>query len=338
MDMAVQQPLSARAPGRTFAASVDSALRTVDVEVAGVARLRKSLEGALGRSFAEAVDLIGDAPGRTIVTGMGKSGHIARKIAATLASTGTPAFFVHPAEASHGDLGMITTKDVVLALSWSGETAELRDLVNYAGRFRVPLVAITSNGRSALGKAANVALVLPAVSEACPHGLAPTTSTLMQLALGDALSVALLERRRFTPLEFKRFHPGGRLGGVLTLVRDVMRSGEAAPVVRSGAGMAEALIMMSAKSLGCVAVTDASGGLIGVITDGDLRRHMGPRLTDMTVDAVMTRAPQTISGEELAATALSEMQANVISALFVVDQGSEIGVVHMHDLIKLGVA
>ena len=338
MDMAVQQPLDALAQGRAFAASVDSALRTVDVEVAGVARLRKSLEGALGQAFAEAVDLIGDAAGRTIVTGMGKSGHIARKIAATLASTGTPAFFVHPAEASHGDLGMITANDVVLALSWSGETAELRDLVNYAGRFRVPLIAITSNGRSALGKAADLALVLPTVSEACPHGLAPTTSTLMQLAIGDALSVALLERRRFTPLEFKRFHPGGKLGGVLTLVKDVMRSGDAAPVVRSGTGMAEALIMMSAKSLGCVAVTDASGALIGVITDGDLRRHMGPHLTDMVVDAVMTETPQTISGGELAATALSEMQANVISALFVVDQGPEIGVVHMHDLIKLGVA
>ncbi len=338
MDMAVQQQSDALASGRAFSASVNSALRTVDVEVAGVARLRKSLEGALGAVFEDAVDLIDRSTGRTIVTGMGKSGHIGRKIAATLASTGTPAFFVHPAEASHGDLGMITADDVVLALSWSGETAELRDLVNYAGRFRVPLVAITSNGGSALGKAADLALVLPAVAEACPHGLAPTTSTLMQLALGDALSVALLERRRFTRHEFKRFHPGGKLGGVLTLVKDVMRSGESAPVVRSGAGMAEALIMMSAKSLGCVAVADASGALIGVITDGDLRRHMGPQLTNMAVDAVMTHAPQTISGDELAATALSEMQANVISALFVVDKGPGIGVVHMHDLIKLGVA
>ena len=318
--------------------SIASALRTMELEAAGLAQLGKALGGPLGAAFARAVELIAGARGRVIVTGMGKSGHVGRKLAATFASTGTPAFFVHPGEASHGDLGMITSDDVILALSWSGETAELRDMLHYARRFRVKLVAITAQANSALGKAADVGLVLPRATEACPHGLAPTTSTTMQVALGDALAVALLESRRFTPSDFKRFHPGGKLGAVLSFVRDVMHSGAATPLVASGAGMAEALIVMSAKSFGCVGVVDAGGDLIGIVTDGDLRRHMGPDLTAKTVDEVMTRSPRVVRPDDLAAEAVSVMQGRAITALFVVEGGRPVGLVHIHDLLKLGVA
>ncbi|MFL1876659.1 SIS domain-containing protein [Hansschlegelia beijingensis] len=320
------------------AAAVASATRTIDIEAAGLERLGRALREELGGPFAAAVEKIASARGRTIVSGMGKSGHIGRKIAATLASTGTPAFFVHPAEASHGDLGMITPDDVVLALSWSGETAELRDIVQYSSRFRVPVVAITSNAHSALARAADVALVLPRVGEACPNGLAPTTSTTMQLALGDALAVALLESREFTPGDFKRFHPGGKLGAVLTFVRDVMHSGDAVPLVAEGTPMSEALIVMTTKSFGCVGVVDPAGALVGIVTDGDLRRHMGPDLTAKRVETVMTHAPRVIAPDDLAASALSELQSRAITALFVVDDGRPAGLVHIHDLLKLGLA
>lgn len=318
--------------------AIASAVRTIEIEQAGLASLSGALKGALGAAFAAAVETIAAARGRVIVTGMGKSGHVGRKIAATFASTGTPAFFVHPAEASHGDLGMITSDDVVLALSWSGETAELRDMLHYARRFRVPIVAVTSKVDSALGRAADVVMILPRVGEACPHGLAPTTSTTMQLALGDALSVALLESRKFSPGDFKRFHPGGKLGAVLTFVRDVMHSGPAVPLVSLEAKMSEALIVMSAKSFGCVGVVDASGALAGVVTDGDLRRHMGPALTEAPVTEIMSRTPRTISPGDLAAGAMSEMQGRAITALFVVENDRPVGLVHIHDLLKLGIA
>lgn len=318
--------------------AVASAIRTVEIEQAGLASLGAALHGALGAAFARAVEAIAAAQGRVIVSGMGKSGHVGRKLAATLASTGTPAFFVHPAEASHGDLGMIAENDVIIAISWSGETTELRDLLQYARRFSVQVVAITSSQESTLARAADVVLLMPKVGEACPHGLAPTTSTTMQVALGDALAVALLENRSFTPGDFKRFHPGGKLGAVLTFVRDVMHTGESVPLVPTGARMSEALIVMTQKSFGCVGVTDANGALVGIVTDGDLRRHMGPRLTRLPVEEVMTRAPRTIGRNDLAAKAMSELEGRSITALFVIDDGRPVGLVHIHDLLKLGIA
>jgi arabinose-5-phosphate isomerase len=284
------------------------------------------------------VDQIRNATGRVIVTGMGKSGHIGRKIAATFASTGTPSYFVHPGEASHGDLGVITPNDIIIALSWSGETVELKDLIDYAKRFRVALIAITSNRDSALARAADIVLELPTAQEACPLGLAPTTSTLMQLALGDALAVALFESHGFTALDFKALHPGGKLGAYLTFVRDIMHGGEKLPAVAAGTPMSEAIVEMSAKGFGCVGVIGQDGALAGIITDGDLRRHMRPDLLSSTVDSVMTRNPKTAHGEQLAAEVLEQMNASSITALFVVDRKKPIGIVHLHDLLRLGVA
>src|SRR5256884_8318011 len=250
--MANPKPLTASSSAIQDAdAAIQSALRTLDAGVAGVSAIATALQGPLGPAFTEAVEIIQQAKGRVIVTGLGKSGHVARKIAATLASTGTPAFFVHPSEASHGDLGMITPDDVIMALSWSGETAELKDLTDYSRRFRIGLVAVTAAAESTLAQAADVVLVLPNAREACPHNLAPTTSTLMQQALGDALAIALLESRGFTAMKFAELHPGGRLGAMLKFVRDIMRSGEAMPVVPLGTRMSEALVEMTAKSLGC---------------------------------------------------------------------------------------
>jgi len=317
---------------------IASALRTLDVERDGVAALAASMCGTLGPNFIAAVETIRNARGRVIVTGMGKSGHVARKIAATLASTGTPAFFVHAADASHGDLGMITSDDVMLALSWSGETDELKELINYSRRFRIPLVAFTVNAESTLGRAADVVLALPESREACPHNLAPTTSSLMQLALGDALAIALLESRGFTAVDFGVFHPRGKLGAALKFARDIMHSGEAVPLIRRGALMSEAIVEMSAKGFGCVAVIDASGKLAGVITDGDLRRHMHVDLLQAPVDAVMTTTPKTIRPDQLASEALQLLNSSKITALFVVEQGSPIGIVHFHDLLRAGVA
>src|SRR5580700_11897303 len=244
---------------------VASALRTLETEREGVAALATAMCDGLGASFAAAVEAIRKVRGRVIVTGMGKSGHVGRKIAATLASTGTPAFFVHAAEASHGDLGMITSDDVMLVLSWSGETEELKDVIAYSRRFRIGLIAVTVNAESTLGKAADVVLALPTAREACPHNLAPTTSSLMQLALGDALAIALLESRGFTAIDFGVFHPRGKLGAALKFVRDIMHTGDAVPLIRRGAPMSEAIVEMTAKGLGCVAVTNANGKLAGII-------------------------------------------------------------------------
>src|SRR6204780_3584115 len=270
---------------------IASALRTLDTEREGVAALAAAMCDGLGASFVTAVETIRAARGRVIVTGMGKSGHVARKIAATLASTGKPAFFVHAADASHGDLGMITSDDVMLALSWSGETEELKDLINYSRRFRIVLIAITVNVESTLGKAADIVLALPEAREACPHNLAPTTSSLIQLALGDALAIALLESRGFTAIDFGVFHPGGQLGAALKFVRDVMHPGNAVPVIGRGAPMSAAIVEMSAKGFGCVAVIEGNNKLAWVVTDGDLRRHMRIDLLQAPVDKGMTASP-----------------------------------------------
>ncbi|MGZ5854901.1 MAG: KpsF/GutQ family sugar-phosphate isomerase, partial [Xanthobacteraceae bacterium] len=283
-------------------------------------------------------ETIRNARGRVIVSGMGKSGHIGHKIAATLSSTGTPAFFVHPAEASHGDLGMITADDVVLALSWSGETAELKSLIDYSRRFRIPLIAVTAVTGSTLAEAADVALILPQAREACPHNLAPTTSSLMQLAIGDALAIALLESRGFTALDFRDLHPGGRLGALLKFVRDVMHSGESLPLVSTGTRMSEAIVVMTAKGFGSVGIVDGERRLIGIITDGDLRRHMRPTLLEQSVEDVMTKTPVTVRPDQLASEALEILNSSKKTVLFVVEGKKPVGLVHMHDLLRVGVA
>ena len=315
-----------------------AALRTLEAEASGIIAVSSALCGKLGQSLMDSLELIRNARGRLIVTGMGKSGHIGRKIAATFASTGTPAFFVHPGEASHGDLGMITPDDVIMALSWSGETVELKNLIDYSRRFKIGLIAVTAEADSTLGRASDVALVLPQAREACPHNLAPTTSSLMQLALGDAMAVALLESRGFTELDFKALHPGGRLGAMLKFTRDVMRSGEGVPLATSGSRMSDAIVEMSAKSVGCVGITDQGGQLIGIITDGDLRRHMRPGLTEASVDEVMTKGPKTCRPDQLVSEVIEILNASKITAIFVVDNARPIGVVHLHDLLRVGVA
>ncbi len=320
------------------ASPLASALRTLDLERAGLTALHDALADGLGTLFADAVRLIREARGRVIVTGMGKSGHVGQKLAATLASTGTPGFFVHPSEASHGDLGMITREDVVLALSWSGETVELTNLVDYSRRFRVPLIAVTSKPESTLATAADIVLALPQAREACPHGLAPTTSTVMQLALGDALAIALLESRGFTPSDFKVFHPGGRLGAALRHVRDLMHAREALPLASPDTPMAEALVVMTEKSLGCLGIVGADGRLAGIVTDGDLRRHMGEGLLSRPAGEIMTANPKTVPPDLLASQALDILNASQITALFVVEDGRPVGLVHVHDLLRAGVA
>src|ERR1051325_8814376 len=317
---------------------IASALRTLDTEAGGIAALIAAIRGGLGAPLAAAVELISQCKGRLIVTGMGKSGHVGRKIAATFASTGTPAYFVHPGEASHGDLGMITRDDVIMALSWSGETVELKDLIDYSRRFKAGLIAVTADAESTLAKAADVVLLLPPAREACPHNLAPTTSSLMQLALGDALAVALLESRGFTALDFRGLHPGGRLGAKLKFIRDVMHTGSAAPLTRLGTAMADAIVEMTAKGFGCVGITDPGGKLTGIITDGDLRRHMRADLLAARVDEVMTRNPKTVSGDQLVSEALELLNSSKITAVIVVEAGAPVGIVHLHDLLRAGVA
>lgn len=318
---------------------LESARRSIGTEIAGLQQLHAAISNGLGKPFYEAVALIKAATGRLIVTGMGKSGHVGRKIAATLASTGTAAHFVHPGEASHGDLGMIRSEDVILALSWSGETTELSDIIAYSRRYRVGLVAITSNPESTLATEADVALVLPKAEEACPNGLAPTTSTTMQITLGDALAVALLESRGFTPEDFRAFHPGGKLGAKLTFLRDVMHRGEALPIVRSGTRMGDAIVEMTSHGFGCVAVVDAEGIMTGIISDGDLRRHMRSDLMTLHVDEVMTRNPKTARENILAVEAIDFINRSKITALFVLDAiGKPVGIVHVHDLLRIGAA
>jgi len=316
---------------------LDTARDVLATEAAGLA----ALSAALDHRFARAVDLLAGAGGRVVVSGMGKSGHIARKIAATFASTGTPALFVHPAEASHGDLGMVVAGDAVLALSNSGETAELADLIEHARRFALPLVAITGRPGSTLAQAADVALLLPRAAEACPLGLAPTTSTTMQLALGDALAVALLVRRGFGAADFRQIHPGGRLGSRLRRVRDLMHAGPAMPLAAPDTPMHDALLTMTEKRFGCVGIVDGQGTLVGILTDGDLRRAMGPDLLARRTGEIMTRAPRTIGPDALAADALRVMNEgnSPITTLFVVDERrTPHGILHVHDLLRAGVA
>ena len=313
------------------------ALRTLEAETGGLTALSTAIANGLGQAFIAAISMIRAARGRVIVSGMGKSGHIGHKIAATLSSTGTPTFFVHPAEASHGDLGMITSDDIIIAMSWSGETAELKNLINYSRRFRIGLIAITADEVSTLGQAADVTLVLPQAREACPHNLAPTTSSLMQLALGDALAIALLDSRGFTALDFRDLHPGGRLGALLAYTRDLMHTGAEMPLKPVGAKMSDAIVEMSAKGFGCVGITDAAGRLIGIITDGDLRRHMRPNLLDALVEDVMTRGPTTVRPDQLASEALELLNSLKRTVLFVVEGEHAVGLVHMHDLLRAGV-
>jgi len=317
---------------------IESARRVFRLEAEGIMSLARALDGPLGAALTRAVDLIRAAGGRVIVTGMGKSGHVARKIAATLASVGTPAQFVHPAEASHGDLGMIAKNDAVIALSNSGETAELADLVAYCKRFAIPLVAMTSGAGSTLADAAEVTLALPAAPEACPLGLAPTTSTTMMLALGDAIAVALLERSGFSAEHFQVLHPGGKLGRKLLRVADLMHVGEAMPLVRPQQPMSEVLIEMTAKRHGHCGVVRDDGTLVGIVTDGDLRRHMSPELLGRSADSIMTANPLTIRPEAFAAEALGLMQSRMKNGLFAVKAGRPVGFVHLHDLLKAGVA
>jgi arabinose-5-phosphate isomerase len=318
---------------------IASAVRTLEAEAGGITTLSAAIHDGLGRAFIAAVELISGASGRLIVTGMGKSGHVGRKIAATFASTGTPAFFVHPSEASHGDLGMITPDDVIMALSWSGETAELKDLIDYSRRFRIGLIGVTSAADSTLGRAADVVLVLPQAREACPHNLAPTTSTLMQAALGDALAVALLESRGFTAVDFGMFHPGGRLGARLKFVRDIMHTGDEIPLAAVGTRMSQAIDEMTAKNFGCVGITDQRGVLVGIITDGDLRRHLGVAdVLHLDVEAVMTRKPKTVRPDQLASEAMEILNSSKITALIVAEAGKPVGIVHFHDLLRAGVA
>ncbi|MDD9841210.1 MAG: KpsF/GutQ family sugar-phosphate isomerase [Alphaproteobacteria bacterium] len=315
-------------------AALASAHRTLAAERAGL----EQLDASLGTAFEAVVEKIAALNGRLIVSGMGKSGHIAAKITATMASTGTPAHYVHPGEASHGDLGMIAKQDIVLALSWSGETAEWANILAYVKRFNIPLIAMTANPDSTLGQAADICLALPKAKEACPNGLAPTTSTTIQLALGDALAIALLERRGFTASDFKAFHPGGNLGASLTTISNIMHTGTALPLVEEQVKMAEALVIMTAKGFGCLGVTKADGQICGIITDGDLRRHMGKDMLDKPASAIMTSNPKTIHANMIAAEALNLMNENKIQSLFICENNIPQGFIHLHDLLRLGVA
>jgi arabinose-5-phosphate isomerase len=324
--------------GAEARAHIESALRTLDKEAGGITALAAALQGDLGASFTATVEMLRGARGRVIVTGMGKSGHVGRKIAATFSSTGSPAFFVHPGEAGHGDLGMITPDDVIMALSWSGETAELKSLIDYSRRFRIGLIAVTAESDSTLAHAADVVLALPQAKEACPHNLAPTTSSLMQLALGDALAVALLESRGFTPLDFSLLHPAGRLGAMLKFVRDIMHKGDALPLAPLGTRMSDAIVEMSTKGHGCVGITDRDGNLAGIITDGDLRRHMRPDLLDARVEDVMTRGPKTVRPDQIASEALEILNSSKVTVLMVAEAGKPVGLVHFHDLLRAGAA
>jgi arabinose-5-phosphate isomerase len=296
-----------------------------------------ALADSLGADFAKAVECIATIKGRVIVTGMGKSGHVARKIAATFSSTGTPAHFVHPGEASHGDLGMITKDDAVLALSNSGETAELSDIIAYSKRFSIPLIAVVRRQGSMLVKDADVAMVLPAIPEAPPVD-APTTSTTMMMGLGDALAIALVERRGFTRDDFSVFHPGGKLGKAFTRVEDLMHGGKELPLVKNGTKMRDALLVITAKRFGCAGVVDAKGKLLGIVTDGDLRRHMSAKLLEKKTADVMTKNPLTIRPQALAAEALNIMNTRSITTLFVVEKEKPVGIIHIHDCLRAGIA
>ncbi|MEM8591204.1 MAG: KpsF/GutQ family sugar-phosphate isomerase [Pseudomonadota bacterium] len=315
----------------TRAEFLETARRVIRIEGAALG----SLANGLDDSFGEAVEVLLKSKGRVIVCGMGKSGHIARKIAATFASTGTPAQFLHPAEASHGDLGMLAQGDVALILSNSGETPELVDVVAHSRRFSIPLIGVASNPESSLIRQSDVGLILPKVEEACGTGNVPTSTTTMTLALGDALAVALMENRQFTPANFREFHPGGKLGAQLSRVCDLMHVGAAIPLVAPDTPMSEALLTISQKGFGVVGVADQSGALKGIVTDGDLRRHM-EGLLDLTAGEVMTKSPSSIRAEALAEEALARMNDRKITCLFVTDGDAPVGLIHIHDCLRIG--
>jgi arabinose-5-phosphate isomerase len=335
MSKSLTQPIEAA--GGPVSAARQSVARTLEIERRGLEAVERALRWDLGAAFASAADLIEAAGGNVIVTGMGKSGHVGRKVAATLASTGTPSHFVHPGEASHGDLGMIRDNDVVLALSWSGETPELSDIVAYTRRFGVRLIAITSRRDSALGSAADVGLILPASQEACPNGLAPTTSTTMQMVAGDALAVLLLERRGFTSIDFQKFHPCGKLGARLSKARGVMHGGAELPVVPVTAGLADAIVEMTSKRFGITGVVDAAGELVGVLTDGDLRRAFKRGFADGPVTEAMGRRPHTVGPDVLSVEVLAHMNQSRITCVFVVEDRRPVGLIHVHDLLRIGI-
>jgi arabinose-5-phosphate isomerase len=317
------------------AKDIEAALYVLGLEADGIREITKLVDA----KFSQALDLLEAATGRIIVTGMGKSGYVARKIAATLASTGAPANYVHPGEASHGDLGMITSNDAVIALSNSGGTAELSDILEYTKRFSIPLIAITGKEESALANAADVTLLLPAVPEACPMGLAPTTSTTTSMAWGDAIAVALLQRKTFSAEDYSVLHPGGRLGASLRYVSELMHTGDEIPLCTSDLHMSDAILLMTSKQFGCLGVTDVEGKLIGIITDGDLRRHMDSNLLGRPAGEIMTPDPLTIRPQALAVEALALMNdpSRPITSLYVVEEYSPVGIVHIHDLLRAGV-
>src|SRR6185312_8697498 len=322
--------------GEAAVGDLAAARRVLTTAAQALTGLAEALDG----DFSHAVGMILAAKGRVIVSGMGKSGHVARKIAATFSSTGTPAYFVHPAEASHGDMGAITKQDVLLLLSKGGETAELSDLLTYAKRFRIPLIAMACNGDSTLTKAADVALLLPDAPESCAIGMAPTTSTTMMMALGDALAVALMERKGFSPDQYRDFHPGGSLGRALIRVSDLMHSGEAVPLARATTGMGDLLLIMASGRLGCVGIVDQAGALTGIVTDGDIRRHVASGIENRTATEVMTSGPKIARPGQLAAEALALMTEKKITQLFVLAEGDPkpLGVIHIHDCLRAGLA
>jgi len=313
---------------------LENARRVLTTEAGALNRMAAEL----GDDFLAALDTFSAVTGRIVVTGMGKSGHVARKIAATLSSTGTPALYVHPAEASHGDLGMVTSSDALLALSNSGETAELSDMIAYCVRFSIPIVAMTGRADSTLARDANVALIYPDAVEACPMGLAPTTSTTMMLALGDAISVCLLERKGFSSDDFQLLHPGGQLGRRLLRISDLMHSGDKLPLVAPDTGLGEMIVVMTEKSFGCAGIVDGSGALIGIFTDGDLRRAMGKRPLDTPASDLMNAGPKSLPPDSLASEALRVMNEHAITNLFIVEDGRPVGILHIHDCLRAGIA
>lgn len=323
-----------------------AALHAIEITRTGVTALEDAaLQGPLGDAIDKAIGIIAEGKGRLIVTGIGKSGHIARKLAATFSSTGTAAYYVHPTEAGHGDLGMVDGTDVILALSWSGETTELAVVLAFAKRFNVPVIALTAGAESTLAAAADVALVLPRVREACPHNLAPTTSTVLQLAIGDAIAMGVMVRRGFSETDFHIFHPGGKLGSQLRRVSEIMHK-DGLPLIRTDSRMTEAILAISSGGFGVVGVVDETGCLNGVVTDGDLRRFvhsdLGPQLSpaklETPVTSVMTRNPITVGPQIFAAEALDLLQNRKISVLFVVEDQRPIGILHTLDLLRIGVA
>ena len=312
-----------------------SAIRTIDSEIKAIEELKHSLDSS---SLTQALDFMQNSKGRIIITGMGKSGHIGKKIAASLASTGTPSFFVHPAEASHGDLGMITEDDVVIAISNSGESRELIDILNYCKRFGIKLVAITKNVESSLGKAGDVVLLLPNNGEACPLGLAPTSSTTATLVLGDILTIGMIERKGFSKEDFNDRHPGGKLGSILKRVSDLMHIGQDMPILDENSNMQAVLLEMTSKRLGCVGFINQTGDLTGILTDGDLRRCLSSKILEEKAVDLMTKNPKTIAPNAMSAEALKIMHDKKITNLFVVENKKPVGVIHIHDLLNNGVA